>query len=114
LSNPLAFAIKLYVKLTKEKLELQVEVDASEKMDMRTKVKKLGANMQEQVALVLRPFLDFMDCFKFSKAHNMVGLMLDPQFKDLSLVGDYVGHSSVMGIVVAYDGNFFLPTLKTF
>jgi hypothetical protein len=29
-----AFATKLYVKLTKEKVELQVEVDAIEEMDM--------------------------------------------------------------------------------
>jgi hypothetical protein len=47
-------------------------------MDMHTKVKKLGANMREQIALVLRPFLDFMDFFKLFKAHNMVALMLDP------------------------------------
>jgi hypothetical protein len=72
--DALAFAIKLYVKLTKDKLELQVEVDAFEEMDMCIKVKKLGANMREQVALVLRPFLDFMDCFKLFKAHNMVVL----------------------------------------
>jgi hypothetical protein len=87
------------VKLTKEILELQAEVDAIEKMDMCTKVKKLGANMQ-QVLHVLRPFFDFMDCFKLFKAHNMVALMLDLQFKDLSLVGDYVGHSSVIEIDV--------------
>ncbi len=66
------------MKLTKEKLELQAKVDASKEMDMHTKVKKLGANMREQIALVLRPFLDFMDCFKLFKAHNMVALMLDP------------------------------------
>jgi hypothetical protein len=53
---------------------LQVEVNASEEMDMHIKVKKLGANMQEQVALVLRSFFDFMDCFKLSKVHNMVAL----------------------------------------
>jgi hypothetical protein len=78
LFDPLASAIKLYVRLTKEKLELQTEVDASKEMDMHTKVKKLSANMQKQVTLVLRPFLDFMNCFKLSKAHNMVALMLDP------------------------------------
>jgi hypothetical protein len=33
-------------------------------MDIYTKVKKLGANMRKQVAHVLKPFLDFMDCFK--------------------------------------------------
>jgi hypothetical protein len=45
LIDVLSFAIKLYVKLTKDKLELQVELDASEEMDMCIKVKKLGANM---------------------------------------------------------------------
>jgi xanthine dehydrogenase molybdopterin-binding subunit B len=62
---------------------------------------------------VLRPFLDFMDCFKLSKAHNMVVLMLDPRFKDLSIVGNYVGHSFAIWIVVAYDTKFILLTLKT-
>jgi len=80
---------------------------------MCTKVKKLGANMREQATHVLSSFLDFMDCFKLSKAHNMVALMLDPWFKDLSLMGDYVGHSSVIEISVAYDREFLLPTLKT-
>jgi hypothetical protein len=82
-------------------------------MDMHIKVKKLGANMRVQVALVLRPFLDFMDCFKLSKTHNMVALMLDPRLKDFSLLGDYVGHSSTIGIVVAYDIKFLIPTFKT-
>ncbi len=100
------------MKLTKDKLELQVELDASEEMDMCIKVKKLGANMWEQVALVVRPFLDFMDCFKHSKAHNMVAFMLDLQFKDLSLVGDYVGHYFAIVIAFAYDREFVLPTLK--
>jgi hypothetical protein len=36
LSDVLAFATKLYVKLTKERLELQIEVDAIEEMDMCT------------------------------------------------------------------------------
>jgi hypothetical protein len=38
--------------------------------------------------------------------------MLDPQFKDLSLVGDYVGHALVIEIDVAYDTQFLLLTLK--
>jgi hypothetical protein len=42
LLDALAFVIKLYVKLSKERLELQVEI---EEMDMRMKMKQLGANM---------------------------------------------------------------------
>jgi hypothetical protein len=81
-------------------------------MDMHITVEKLGANMQEQVALVLRSFLNFMDYFKLSKAHNMVGLMLDPQFKDLTIVGDYVNHSFAIVIATTYDKEFFFPTFK--
>ncbi len=31
----------------------------------------------------------------------------------MSLKGDYVGHSSAIGIVVTYDRKKFLPTFKT-
>jgi hypothetical protein len=72
----------LHVHLFKDRLDLQVKVDVAKDMDMCMKMKQLGANMQLQVAFVLRPFLDFMDSFKLSKAHNMLVLMLDPQFKD--------------------------------
>ncbi len=65
LLDAVAFTIKFYVKLSKERLELQVEVDAVDEMDICTNEKKLGANMWEQIAHVLKPFLDFMDCFKF-------------------------------------------------
>ncbi len=53
-----------------------------------------------------------MDSFKLSKTHNMLALMLDPQFKDLNLMGNYVGHAFAIEIVSAYDTQFLLPTLK--
>ncbi len=55
-----------------------------------------------------------MFSFKPIKTRNMVVLMLDPRFKDLSLMVDYVGHSFVMKTNVTYDKKFLLPTLKTF
>jgi hypothetical protein len=67
LSNALTFAIKLYVKNFKEKLELQIEIDAIEDMDTHMKVKQLNINMQKQVTIVLRPFLDFMYSFNPTK-----------------------------------------------
>jgi len=39
--------------------------------------------------------------------------MLDPQSKDLSLVGNYVGHASTIEIIVAYESQFLVPTFKT-
>jgi hypothetical protein len=47
-------------------------------MDMRMKVNQLGANMWEQVIIVLTAFLDFMFSFKLIKTHNMVALLLGP------------------------------------
>ncbi len=79
---------------------------------MHTKVKQLGVNMQEQVTILLIPFLDFMDSFKFLKAYNMFVLMLYPQLKYLNLMRDYVDHSSTINIVNASDNQFFIPTLK--
>jgi hypothetical protein len=62
-------------------------------------------HMWQQVTnIVLRPLFDFiMDSFKVSKIHNMFVLMLDPQFKDLHLVGNYVGHFSTIKIAITYD-----------
>ncbi len=73
--------------------------------DMHTKMKQLGINMWQQVTnIVLRPLFDFiMDSFKVSKTHNMFVLMLNPQFKDLHLVGNYVGHFSTIKIATTYD-----------
>jgi hypothetical protein len=41
----LASAIRLYVQLSKDRLILQVEVDAAQEVDMHIRVKQLGANM---------------------------------------------------------------------
>jgi hypothetical protein len=46
-----------------------VEVDGAKVMGMHIKVKQLYANMGEHVVIIFRPFLDFMNSFKFSKAN---------------------------------------------
>jgi hypothetical protein len=46
-------------------------------MDICYEVKLFGANMHIHVVIVFRPFLDFMNNFKLSKARNMLMLMLD-------------------------------------
>ncbi len=91
---------------------MQPKIDVVKEMDLHLEMKQLGVNMQLHEAIVLRPFLDFMDFFKLSKAHNMLALMLDPQFKDKSLVKDYVGHDSSIKIATIYDTQFLFPTIK--
>jgi hypothetical protein len=39
--------------------------------------------------------------------------MLDPWSKDLSLARNYVDHASTIEIIVAYESQFLVPTLKT-
>jgi hypothetical protein len=66
-----------------------------------------------QVTTILRPSLDFMVVFKPTKTHNMVAFMLDLQFKDLSLVINYVDHFFTIEIVVTYDKEFLFFTFET-
>ncbi len=54
-----------------------------------------------------------MYCFNVFKIDNMVTFMLDPWFKNLSLMIDYIGHSFTIEIVATYDNQFLLPPLKT-
>ncbi len=112
LLDVLATIIKLHVQVSKDKLDLQAKIDVVKEMDLHMKVKQLGVNMQLHVAIVLRPLLDLMDFFKLSKTHNMLALMLNPQFKDKSLVKDYVAHASTIEIVVVYDTQFLFPIIK--
>jgi hypothetical protein len=44
-----------------------------------------------------------MDCFGLSKVHNIFVFMLNPRFKDLSILVDYVGHYFAIEIIVPYD-----------
>jgi hypothetical protein len=37
-----------------------------------------------------------MDYYKLSKVHDMLALMLDLWFKDLKLVGNYVGQATLL------------------
>ncbi len=53
-----------------------------------------------------------MNFFQLFKYYDMIVLMLDSRFKDLSLVGDYVEHASTNKIATTYDVNFLLPTFK--
>ncbi len=92
----------MYVQISKDRLKSQAKVDVPKDMDMCTKVKQLGTNMWKQSTIILRPFLYFVDCFKILNGHNMLAFMLDPWFKDLSLMGDHVGHVSIIEIIVAY------------
>jgi len=51
----------------------------------------LGRHMLIEVIGVLKPFLAFTSSFQPCVIHNMLIFMLDPQFKNLHLIHDFVG-----------------------
>ncbi len=67
--------------------------------------------MQKQMVIVLQPFLSFFLSFQECKAHNMLSMMLNPHFKGLGLVIQYVGKEKVALIVGEYDRYVLFPLL---
>jgi hypothetical protein len=59
--------------------------------------------MQKQVVAILESFLSFLLNFQPCKIDNMLTLMLDPQYKGLRLVIQYVGKEHAFKILGEYD-----------
>jgi hypothetical protein len=59
--------------------------------------------MQKQVIVIMEDFLSFMLSFQPNKAHNLLTLMLDFQYKGLRLVIQYVGKQNAFHIASEYD-----------
>jgi hypothetical protein len=51
----------------------------------------LGYQMQTKVIGVLKLLLAFASSFQPCHVHDMLVIMFDPCFKNLQLIGDYVG-----------------------
>jgi hypothetical protein len=58
-------------------------------------------------------FLGFLRSFDFHQVHNMLALMLDPCFKTLQVVENYVGRENVIHLLVEYDVKEIIPFLMT-
>jgi len=52
---------------------------------------------------VLEPLLSFMVGFQACRAYNMLAMTLDPCYKGLGLVINYVGRERALGIAGEYD-----------
>ncbi len=55
--------------------------------------------MVAEIINVLCPFLGFAKTFSRNKAHNMVALMLDPHFKGMDCIMDYIGSNQTATLV---------------
>ncbi len=59
--------------------------------DFDSKLLDLGYQMQTEIIGALKLLLAFASSFQRHHVHNMLVIMLDPHFKNLQLIGDYVG-----------------------
>jgi len=69
--------------------------------------------MKFEMIIMLKSFLAFAFSLQPPSAHNMLVLMLDPCFKNLRLIRNYVRLEVVMEIVIEYDCTIWMPLLLT-
>jgi hypothetical protein len=67
--------------------------------------------MKKEMVTVLNAFFSFMVTFQEHKAHNILSMMLDPCYKGLRLVIQYVGRNKTMQIGGEYDSYVLFPFL---
>ncbi len=58
-----------------------------------------------QVINILSLFLAFSYIYNQDRAHNMLAIMLDPCFKNMKIIQDFVGNAHATQIVTNYDIN---------
>jgi hypothetical protein len=59
----------------------------------------LNKNMQHGVVKVIKPFLEFLKAFDSQQVRNMLALMMDPHFKSLRIVENFVGHGNAIHLM---------------
>ena len=79
--------------------------------DFEFEIEILKARMAKTVVDVMKPFLRFSLQFVAEQTHNMLSVMLDPRFKGLEYVIDYVGVAQAKQVVEEYDKKILIPYL---
>lgn len=95
LSNVVSIVSCMTIRMRDEKMALDEENKGPDLFDDEFLV--FQSHIRDEVIVVLEPFLKFVVSYDPSKAHNILSLMLDPRFKEMKLVTDYIG----MGAAVA-------------
>ncbi len=111
LSDALANAINLCVKLTQQWLQLKIQMISILASQFDAKLLLLASRMQLKVNRMLVPFLDYLHEFDPKKAHMKFILMFDPRFKDLSMVNNYVRRNMATITATRYDFETLMPLL---
>jgi hypothetical protein len=69
--------------------------------------------MRIEVVKVIKYFLLFLQAYDLHQVHNMLVLMLDPRFKSLRVVENYVGRGTCICLDAEYDDNAIIPLRMT-
>jgi hypothetical protein len=56
-----------------------------------------------QIFNALGPFLAFSESYITAKAHNMLAIMLNPRFKNMKVIWEFLNNSLVLQVVVNND-----------
>ncbi len=98
LSNALVIVINLIIAM---KFQLDPFVDGSETYDQfDVEFQILNKNMWQKVMKVIRPILQFLRTFDSCQVHNMLALMVEPYYKSLWVVENYVGRGNVICLAI--------------
>ncbi len=103
LSDALENAINLCVKLTQERLQLEIQISFILASEFDAKLFLLASRMRLEFNRMLAPFLDYLHEIDPKKAHMILALMFDPKFKDLSIVNNYVRRDMATITTTRYD-----------
>jgi hypothetical protein len=80
-------------------------------MDFEFESRVLQVCMMVEVQAILAPFLTFTSFYNVNKAHNMLALMLELDFKSLDVLKTFIKWTKVIQIVAKYDTKTLLPLL---
>jgi hypothetical protein len=111
LSNAVAKALNFCVKLTQERLELEIQMSSIPSSQFDAKLFLLASRVQLEVKHVLVPFLDCLHEFNPKRAHMILVLMFDLKFKGLSIVSNYVKKQIATIAATKYDFETLIPLL---
>jgi hypothetical protein len=94
LSNALIITITLTMEMEVALLKLSIKLEIFDLFE--TKIHFLHKNMWLEVIKVIKPFLEFLKSSNARQAHNMIVIMLDPSFKALHIMENFVGCKNVI------------------
>nr|XP_024359895.1 uncharacterized protein LOC112274515 isoform X1 [Physcomitrium patens] len=112
LSDAIAAALSLYLQLHKETINRSLP-DPKLDPHFESELEVLQVRLVQEVMSTLSLSLNFTLDYSAKHSHNMLALMLDPRYKGLSLLKDYVGRDMALAVVAEVDNRALLPCLVT-